>query len=270
MTTRTSTDSDPGVRIETTGAVLRITWDRPDRYNSLDATMLRTAVEALERAAVDPDVRLVTVTGQGKAFCAGASLRDRPEDTGRDDDLPDTELLDVGNQWALACRAAPQLVVSLVNGVAAGIGTSIAMGADLVVMSSTAYLKNAFESIGLMPDGGATAYLPAILGRNRAMAVAVLGDRIDAEECVRLGIAARCFDAETFPRESEALVARLAAGPTQGYAATKRAIDALALPQLAAALDTERHGQRRLLTTADHAEGVAAFLDKRDAHFTGS
>ena len=263
--------NDHGVRIEQTGAVLAITWDMPHRYNSLDEQMVARALHALERASADPSIRLVTVTGEGRAFCAGASLRDRPErDAAADDDrLPEPTLLDLLNRWALACRAAPQLVVALVNGVAAGVGASIAMGADLVVMHRDAYLKNAFEAIGLMPDGGATAYLPAILGRSRAMAVAVLGDRIDADECLRLGIAARVFDADAYARDSKALVDRLANGPTRGYAATKHAIDALALPQLAAALDVERRGQEALLASADHAEGVAAFLEKRSPAFTG-
>lgn len=252
------------LRVERDGAVLALTFDRPDVFNALTLPMVLAAVDAVEGAARDEGVRLVTVTGAGRAFCAGAdleALQPSPD--------PDMAVVDAVNRFALAVRAAPQLVVALVNGPAAGVGSSFALGADLAVASDAAYLKTGFEAIGLMPDGGGSAYLTADLGRSRALAVAVLGDRIDAAEALRLGLFARVWPASEFAAESAALVARLAAGPTGAYAAAKRAVDARALPAFPAALETERREQRRLLAADDFAEGVAAFRGKRRPVFTG-
>lgn len=262
--------SDSDLRVDDRDGVLALTLDRPDALNAVTTDLVLRVVDLVEAAGERDDVRVITMTGAGRAFCAGADLGSAglgDGSAGGEAGLPDASTIDSVNRLALACREVPQLVVALVNGPAAGVGASFAMGADLVLASDAAYLKGGFDAIGLMPDGGATAYLVAALGRPRALAYAVLGDRIAAEEALRLGLFARVWPADDFATESAALVARLAAGPRHAYAAAKRAVDARGLPAFADALETERRQQRRLLASADFTEGAAAFRERREARF---
>ncbi|MCH1868509.1 enoyl-CoA hydratase-related protein [Nocardioides sp. CFH 31398] len=259
--------SDSDLLVEDHDGVLALTLNRPHALNAVTTDLVLRVVDLVEAAGERDDVRVVTLTGAGRAFCAGADLGAAGLGVADDGALPDASTLDSVNRLALAFREVPQLVVALVNGPAAGVGASFAMGADLVVASDAAYLKGGFDAIGLMPDGGATAYLVAALGRPRALAYAVLGDRVEADEALRLGLFARVWPAATFAEESAALVARLAAGPRHAYAAAKRAVDARGLPAFTDALETERREQRRLLGSADFAEGAAAFRERRRARF---
>lgn len=262
--------SDTDLLVEDHDGVLALTLNRPDALNAVTTDLVLRVVDLVEAAGARDDVRVVTLTGAGRAFCAGADLGSAglgADGEGTGGGLPDASTIDSVNRLALACREVPQLVVALVNGPAAGVGASFAMGADLALASDAAYLKGGFDAIGLMPDGGATAYLVAALGRPRALAYAVLGDRIGADEALRLGLFARVWPAESFAEESSALVARLAAGPRHAYAAAKRAVDARGLPAFAEALETERLHQRRLIGSADFAEGAAAFRERREARF---
>lgn len=256
----------PEVLAEQAGNALRLTVDRPERLNALTLEVVDELISQVERGHHDPAVRAITITGAGRAFCAGADLD--PANLG-DLTLPDLSLVDAANRLVLTMRAAPKPVIALVNGPAVGVGSSLAMAADLVFASSAAYLKLGFEAIGLMPDGGGTALLPAAVGRSRALNLALLGDRISADQALEWGIFARVFTAEEFEAGTEALVARLADGPTRSYAATKLAINEATLPALTSALDLERAHQRALLASDDFAEGAAAFNDKRSPVFTG-
>lgn len=247
------------VLVERRGGVLAITFNRPDRLNAITLDLVEGTATAIESA--DSGVRVITLTGAGRAFCAGADLGGIGEGT-------DAGLAAV-NRLALVMRSAPQLVVALVNGPAAGVGSSFALGADLAVASDLGYLKTGFDAIGLMPDGGGTAYLAAALGRNRALATMILGDRIDAEEALRLGLFARVWPQADFADCSAAFVDSLAAGPTRAYAAMKQSVANLTMGILAEALEFERRMQRTLIASADSQEGVSAFLEKRAADFTG-
>ncbi|MGO3325560.1 enoyl-CoA hydratase-related protein [Gordonia sp. (in: high G+C Gram-positive bacteria)] len=253
------------------GAVVSIVFNRPSRFNALTLEVVESATTALEAADTDPTVRLITLTGAGSAFCAGADLADGidPANYRQGEPVP-VGLVDAVNRFTLAMRTARPLVVALVNGVAAGVGSSFVLGADLAVASDAARLKTAFAGIGLMPDGGGTAYLAAALGRNRALAVAILDDEIDAAEALRAGLVARVWPADDFDAESTALIERLAAGPTAAFAAIKRGIDACALADLPEALERERREQRTLLGSRDFASAVAAFRTRERVVFTGA
>jgi enoyl-CoA hydratase len=253
--------------VERCDGVLAITINRPDVLNAVTSDMAWDVVDAVEEASRDASVRVITLTGAGRAFCAGADL------SGRQDSPPTStrpgSVLDSVNRLALAFRGAPKPVVALVNGPAVGVGSSFALAADILLASDRAYIQTGFHKIGLMPDGGGTAYLPESLGLHRAMSLAMLGDRLDAARCLELGIFARVWSEDQFRSSSAEIVSQLATGPTRAFAATKRAFHAQAMPRLADALELERGEQSSLLASRDHREGVRAFLAKRPPAYIG-
>jgi len=249
---------------ETTGATLRITFARPDTLNAFTTEMFTLAADAVEKTAEDSAVRVVLLTGAGRAFSSGADL------TGAEiDGVPDTGTIDAANRLTLALRRTPKPVVAAVNGPAVGVGCSIALAADLTIARESAYFLLAFANVGLMPDGGATALIPAAVGRARAARMAMLAERIPAPLAAEWGMIAKTVPDDEFPAEVERIVARLAEGPTAAYAQTKRALNATALAQLEIALAIERESQSALFATEDFTEGVAAFRAKRTAVFRG-
>lgn len=241
--------------LETEGDVLTITFNRPEVFNAVDGAILDRAAAAVETT----QARVVVVTGAGRAFCAGADIKR----------IAGGRTQQGGNRLVRAMLAAPRPIVAAVNGPAAGIGSSIALAADLTVAHESAYFLQAFVNIGLIPDGGGTELVAASIGRARANRMALLGERMPAEEAARIGLVDRCVPDAEFAGEVQDLVARLASGPTVAYGLAKAALKAATLPGIDATLDRELALQEQLGDTEDFAEGIAAFLEKRPARFEG-
>ncbi|MGH3345444.1 MAG: enoyl-CoA hydratase-related protein [Nocardioides sp.] len=243
---------------------LWLTLHRPEAYNALTDELAVTLAEALERAGADDDVRVVVVTGSGAAFSAGADIAGE-----QSHERFDATTMDRANRIIRAVTGLPKPVVAAVNGVAAGVGCSAALAADVVVATESASFLLAFARIGLMPDGGATATVAASIGRARAMRMALLAEPLTARGAHAAGLIATVVADEDFEAEVARVVRRLAAGPPLAFAATKKAVNAAALGELEAALEREKSSQTVLLGTADAAEGMRAFAEKRRPEFRG-
>jgi 2-(1,2-epoxy-1,2-dihydrophenyl)acetyl-CoA isomerase len=253
------------------GAVRTLTLNRPKALNSFTSEMHAALAEALGEVERDRSVRCLVLTGAGRGFCAGQDLADpavAPAGAG-------ARPTDVGNvierfykPLALRIRAMPVPVIAAVNGVAAGAGASIALGCDIVVAARSASFIQAFSKIGLVPDAGGTWLLPRLVGRANALALAMTGDRLPAEEAQRIGLIWKCVDDTAFADEVRALAERLAAMPVAALAATRAAIDAAMHLSYADALSHEGQWQSKLSVSHDYLEGVAAFIAKRPAVFS--
>lgn len=253
-----------GLSITTGSGALWLTLDRPDQLNALTAEMADRVAEEVERAGADDEVRVLVLRGTGAAFSSGADLSgpDAHENF-------DVSSLDRANRITRAITTSPKPCVAAVNGVAAGVGCSMALACDLVVAAESASFLLAFARIGLMPDGGATATVAAAVGRARAMRMALLGEAMPAREAYDAGLVSHVVPDADFDRTVSRVVGRLAAGPPLAYTATKRAVNAATLGGLEPALERERTGQTVLLRTADVAEGMRAFAEKRRPVFRG-
>ena len=245
---------------------VKITLNRPDRLNSLNVDLhlaLRAALDAARQS------RAVLITGAGRGFCAGQDLGERNPDSG--DWPPDlgAMLRDYFNPLIRQVSDLPVPVVCAVNGVAAGAGASLALACDIVLAARSAKFIQAFSKIGLAPDAGASWMLPARIGQARAMALALTGAPVSAEQAADWGMIWQCHDDAALMPAAEALVSQLAAGPTAAYAATKSLVQDAAANSLSEQLDAEAAAQQALGRSADYAEGVRAFLAKRPARFGG-
>jgi 2-(1,2-epoxy-1,2-dihydrophenyl)acetyl-CoA isomerase len=252
------------------GAELRIELNRPERMNAWDKQLGLDLLAAIELAAGDAGVRAVTITGAGRAFSSGADLRagfdPRPGD-GR----PDVggALRERYHPIITGVRRMPKPVIAAVNGPAVGIGCSLALACDLVVASESAYLLLAFVNIGLVPDGGSSVFVPARAGAGRAATMAMLGERIPAARASAWGLVDVVTSDDSFAAEVDALAERLATGPTRAYAAAKEQLNARLYAGLDEQLELEASLQEQMAGSADFAEGVQAFLEKRPARFAG-
>jgi 2-(1,2-epoxy-1,2-dihydrophenyl)acetyl-CoA isomerase len=251
------------------GGVARLTLNRPDRLNSFNDAMHAEVRDALSRVEASADMRVLLLTGAGRGFCAGQDLGDRAV-------APGAEPVDLGasiernyKPLVLSLRALPLPVVCAVNGVAAGAGANIALACDIVIAAKSASFIQAFSRIGLIPDSGGTYFLPRLIGPARAIGLAMLGEKLSAEQAAAWGLIWKCVDDAEFPASVEALVQQLSAAATRGLAATKQAIYASGGNSLEAQLDLERELQRMLGRSADYREGVSAFAAKRQPRFTG-
>ena len=253
-----------GLDISTGAGVLRLTMNRPERLNAMTAAISDRLAAELEGAATRDDVRVVLLAGAGGAFSSGADVSGTDAHEGFD-----VTSLDRANRIIRAVTALDKPVVAAVDGVAAGVGCSTALACDLVVASPQASFLLAFARIGLMPDGGATATVAASVGRARAMRMALLGEAMSARAAYDAGLVSHLTGEDDFADTVEGLLARLAAGPPLSYAATKKAVNAATLGHLHDALERERTGQTILLRTADVAEGMRAFGEKRRPVFRG-
>ncbi len=251
------------------GGVARLTLNRPERLNSLNAQMHAEVRHALAALEADSSVRVLVLTGAGRGFCAGQDLADRTV-------APGAEAVDLGasierdyKPLILTLRRLPVPILCAVNGVAAGAGANIALACDLVLAARSASFVQAFARIGLMPDSGGTWFLPRLVGPARALGLALLGEKLPASQAADWGLIWRCVDDEDFAAEVDSLAARLAEAPTRALSGIRRALEVSWRHSLEQQLDVERDGQRELGFSADYAEGVAAFLAKREPRFTG-
>ena len=255
-----------GLRVDVDGPVATITLDRPEALNALTVPVKVALREALERLAVDRAVRAVILTGAGRAFCAGQDLAERE---GPDAAPLDVELRERYNPIILALRAMGQPVIAAVNGVAAGAGASIAFACDLRIAAADARFVLAFGRLGLVPDSGATWFLPRLIGQARAAELALVGDPISADEALRIGLVSRVVPKDELLPQARALADRIAAGAPMAVALTKGALERAASIDLETALEGEAKLQGIAGASADHAEGLAAFREKRAPRFTG-
>jgi 2-(1,2-epoxy-1,2-dihydrophenyl)acetyl-CoA isomerase len=258
----------PRIRLEVEGAVGWLTLAHPEVLNALSPEMLEGALGALD-AVEDPGrgLRCLVVTGEGRAFSAGANLGGEGPSTRKDD--VGAVLETHYHPLFRRLRDLPMPIVSAVNGVAAGVGMSLALMGDMVVAARGAYFLQAFRRIGLVPDGGVTWLLPRLVGTARAKELSLLGGRLPAEQALAWGMINRVYDdAELLP-EARALATELAAGPTRALALIRRLYWASPDNSYEQQLDLERRLQREAGRTRDSHEGIKAFLDKRPAAFRG-
>ena len=246
--------------------IARITLNRPDRLNSFTRQMHVELAQALDEAA---DARVVILTGAGRGFCAGQDLNDRMVAPGEPVDLGAT----VEESWnPLVRRLAtmPQPVIARVNGVAAGAGANIALACDLVIAAKSAKFIQSFAALGLIPDSGGSWHLPRLVGQARALGLALTGEPLPAAAAAEWGLIWKCVDDDALDSEVDTLAAKLAALPPLGLAAIKSIVRTTGSRTLDEELDLQRDEMRRLGFTHDYREGVAAFLEKRPATFSGS
>jgi 2-(1,2-epoxy-1,2-dihydrophenyl)acetyl-CoA isomerase len=257
------------ILFELSDGVARLTLNRPDRLNSFNVDMHAEVREVLQRVRDDADCRVLVLTGAGRGFCAGQDLGDRAvSPAGGATDLGESIELRY-KPLVLALRSLPKPVIAAVNGVAAGAGANIALACDLVIAARSASFIQSFSKLGLVPDSGGTWTLPRLVGQARAIGLAFLGDKLSAEQAAQWGLIWRCVDDAEFPTVVDQLARQLAAAPTRGLARTKEAIYSAGGRTLEQQLDVERDYQRELGFSADYAEGVAAFTEKRAPKFTG-
>ncbi len=250
--------------------IARITLNRPDKLNCFNVEMHEALRDALLQVQADKSLRVLVLTGAGRAFCAGQDLSDRAV-------APGGAAVDLGasidkyyGPLVLALRALPMPVICAVNGVAAGAGANLPLACDIVLAARSASFVEVFCKLGLIPDTGGTYFLPRLLGSARATALAMLGDRLSAEQAAAWGLIWQCVDDDQLAAESDKLARHFAQAPTLGLARTKQALQASGLNTLQAQLNLERDFMRELGRSADYREGVAAFLAKRAPRFVGA
>lgn len=246
--------------------VAYITLNRPDKFNSVNRDLALSLQKFLDDCKKDATVRAIYITGAGKAFCAGQDLGEVVDPNG-----PELKSIVHGhyNPIIERLRNLEKPVVVAVNGVAAGAGANIALAGDIVVASENASFIQAFSKIGLVPDSGGTYFLPRLIGFQKALAIAMLGDKIDAKEAERLGMIYKYFPADTFEASSKAIAQQLAQMPTVALVQTKFAFNQSMTNNLTKQLAVEEELQTLCGETDDFNEGVAAFLEKRPPVFKG-
>jgi len=261
------------VLIEDAQGVRTITLNRPQALNAFNKTLKDELIDALKAAARDKSVRCLVVTGAGRAFCAGQDLKDRSDRADQAGSAGpgsfSASLRDKYNPMIMTIRTMEKPVIAAVNGVAAGAGCSLALACDLRVVADKATFIQAFVKIGLVPDSGATFLLPRLVGMGKALELAFTGDPLDAGTALTLGLANSVVPGEALLTATMDLATRLAQAPTRAIGLTKRAMNRALLVDLESALDYEADMQEIAGRSPDFAEGVSAFMEKRQPRFTG-
>ncbi|MEO7030946.1 MAG: 2-(1,2-epoxy-1,2-dihydrophenyl)acetyl-CoA isomerase PaaG [Herbaspirillum sp.] len=258
------------ILVDISDGIARLTLNRPDKLNSFTAAMHLEVRAVLEQIQANSSVRVLVLTGAGRGFCAGQDLSDRAV-------APGTTAVDLGESiekyyapLVLMLRSLPVPVICAVNGVAAGAGANLALAADIVIAARSAVFIESFCRLGLIPDTGGTYFLPRAVGTARAMGMALLGDKLSAEQACDWGLIWKCVDDLDLAETVTEMALRFSRAPTRGLARTKQAIYASAANTLPQQLDLERDYIRELGNSTDYREGVSAFIEKRPPNFSGT
>jgi 2-(1,2-epoxy-1,2-dihydrophenyl)acetyl-CoA isomerase len=268
--------SDSNIELETVSMRVRdgaatIELNRPRALNAWNVQLGLDLLAALRQAGADEAIRAVELTGAGRAFSSGADLKDVSGGETTPDGRPDVykTLTERYHPIMHAIRDIPKPVVACVNGPAVGIGCSLALCCDLIVASESAYFLLAFVNIGLVPDGGSSLFLPSRIGMARASELSMLGERLPATQALEWGLINRVFADDRLREETDALLARLAAGPTRSYAGAKRQLNNWLYTRMEEQLELEARIQQEMAASADFLEGAMAFAEKRPTRFSG-
>lgn len=258
------------LKIETADHVRVITLNRPDTYNAFNNALTTELQDALKNAERDSNVRVSIITGEGKAFSSGQDLGDLKKKyvPGHVPHLGD-DLRKRYNPIAQKLRSMEKPTIAAVNGVAAGAGCSLALACDIRIASQEASLIEVFINVGLIPDSGSTWMLPRLVGLGRAFEMCMTGGKVTAEEAERIGLVNKVVPADQLMSEAQAMAKKLASLPARGLALTKRLLNQSFANDLEAQLEAESFAQETAGMTADHFEGVSAFIEKRKPQFRG-
>ena len=260
------------VNLLRSGAAAKIELNRPDSLNAWNGQMSADLFAAYETVRDDDEIRAVVIAAAGRAFCSGADLKDGAAGgLTNEDGMPDLEraLHERYHPVITGLRRLPKPVVSAVQGPCVGVGLSLALCADLVYATEEAYFLLAFVNIGLVPDGGSSAFIPARIGLTRATEMAMLGERVDAAKAADWGLINEVVASDKFERQVDALAASLAGGPTRSYAGSKRQLNNWIFGPLDDQLALEASIQQEMAGSTDFVEGVLSFVEKRAPTFTG-
>jgi len=257
------------VNVETRDGAAWIELNRPDALNAWNTQLGEELAAAVHHAAADDQARVVVITGAGRAFSSGADLKQGFDPTAAGYPDVHTRLTQTYHPIMAAIRRMPKPVIAAVNGPAVGIGCSLSLSCDLIVAAESAYFLLAFVNIGLVPDGGSSLFIPARAGFTRAAEMALLGERVSAEQAERWNLINRVYPDDSFRASVDELVSRFATGPTRSFAGTKRQLNRWVFSGMDDQLALEADVQQEMAASPDFAEGVMAFVQKRPAQFTG-
>ncbi len=258
------------ISYEKTNSIGTITLNRPDNMNTFNIDMLNELASVLETVTLDDDIRAVIITGEGRAFSAGADIKGVEGLLGLQKALPETQdILKMIVRVVIAIRQVPKPVIAALNGVVAGGAANFVLASDLVIASEKARMAQNFINIGLVPDGGGTYFLPALIGYHRSAEIFFTGKILSAQEAFDLGLYNRVVPAEELMSAARELADELARKPTAAIAAGKAILNRETIPALRLSLEDEARTQRCMVATQDAKEGMTAFLEKRKAKFIG-
>ncbi len=257
------------IDLQVSGGAARIVLDRPDSLNAWNEQFGNDLLDAVRTVSSERAVRAVMITGAGRAFSSGADLK---EDRSDEEGVPDLSkrLKELYHPILTGIREMPKPVIAAVNGPAVGIGCSLALDCDLVLAAESSYFLLAFVNIGLVPDGGSTAIVPARAGLARATEMGMLGEKVPAAQALEWGLVNRVLPDDRLLADAELMLQHLAAGPTKSYANFKKLLNRRVYGDFEGQLEAEADAQREQGQTSDFIEGVMAFVQKRPAKFTGS
>jgi len=270
MTAAATESTVRAIRVESSDGICTITFNRPDKYNAINDAFSSELMDALKAAEKDAAVRVIILTGEGKAFCSGQDLGDLKEKykPGYVPHLGD-DLRRRYNPIIQKMASIEKPIIAAVNGVAAGAGCSLALACDMRLASTEASFIEVFINVGLVPDSGSTWFLPRLVGLGKAMELCTTAQKVTADEALRLGMVNRVVDAGALMQETIALAKKLASLPSRGIALTKKLLQSSFENALDAQLEAEAFAQETAARTEDHFEGVTAFIEKRKPSFKG-